>query len=74
VATVRTDLASALEQIWPELMNGSGGINLDVPLVITDRNAALFSPGRQSLVEKLLSDLLAGYIDTGVNPQTGEPR
>ena len=74
VATVRTDLASALEQIWPELMNGEGGINLDVPLVITDRNAALFSPGRQSLVEKLLADLLAGYIDTGVNPQTGEPR
>lgn len=74
VATVRVDLLSALEQIWPDLVSGEGGINMDVPLLLTDRNEALFSPGRQRLVEKMLADLLAGYIDTGVDPQTGEPR
>lgn len=74
VATVSIDLLAALDQIWPDLVSGEGGINLDVPLYLADQNEALFSPGRQRLVEKMLADLLAGYIDTGVDPQTGEPR
>jgi len=41
---------------------------------LTDQNPALFSTGRQHLVEKMLNDLLAGFIDSGVNLQTGEPR
>jgi hypothetical protein len=74
VATVRPDLASAMEEIWPSLLNGQGGASLDMPVVITDRNAALFSPGRQRLAEKLLADLLANYVDTGVDPLTGEAK
>jgi hypothetical protein len=72
IASIRVDDFGALEQIWPRLVNGEQGISLEVPLVITDRNTTLFSPGRQHLVEKLLAEMLAGFIDTGVDPFTGE--
>jgi hypothetical protein len=74
VATVGVDLIGAVEQVWPKLVAGEGGVRLDVPLVLSDRNESLFSPGRQGLVEKLIADLAAGYIDTGVDPVTGEAR
>jgi hypothetical protein len=74
VASIRVDEASAIRQIWPRLMGGEKSIQLNVPLVLADQNPALFSTGRQHLVEKMLADLLAGFIDTGVNLQTGEPR
>jgi hypothetical protein len=44
------------------------------PLGFTGTNPDLLSPGRQQLVETMLADLLAGFIDTGVDPQTGESR
>jgi hypothetical protein len=37
-------------------------------------NPDLVSPGRQQLVEAMLADLRVGFIDTGVDPQTGESR
>jgi hypothetical protein len=74
VATLRVDMISAVEQIWPKLIAGEGGVRLDIPLVLSDRNDTLFSPGRQGLVEKFMADLAAGFIDTGVDPATGETR
>lgn len=74
VASIRVDEASAVRQIWPRLMDGEKSIQISVPLVLADQNPALFSTGRQNLVERMLADLLAGFIDTGVNLQTGEPR
>ena len=74
IATVQADLVSSLREVWPRLVNGEGGISLELPLIITNRNAGLFSPGRQRHVEKILSDLMAGYIDTAVDPLTGEAR
>jgi hypothetical protein len=43
-------------------------------LGFTSVNHDLFSPGRQRMAEDLLAELLAGFIDTGVDPQTGESR
>jgi len=74
VTSIQVDEASAVRQIWPRLINGEKGIQLSVPLALADKNTALFSLGRQHLVEKMLAELLAGYIDTGVNMQTGEAR
>lgn len=74
VASIRVDKASAIQQVWPRLTGGEKGIQISVPLVLAEQNTALFSAGRQHLVEKMLVDLLAGFIDTGVNLQTGEPR
>jgi hypothetical protein len=74
IASIRLDQAEAIRQLWPQLIKGEGGISVSAPVVITDVNPDLLSPGRQRLVEQMLSELLSGYIDTGVDPQTGEPR
>lgn len=66
------DLTEAVQQTWHELLDGQGGENLSLPLALKDVNPQLLSPGRQRLVEEMLVDLMAGYIDTGVNPASGE--
>lgn len=72
VASLRADESQALRQAWARLMAGESGIAVEVPLAVTDRNPDRLSVGRQRLVDNLLADLLAGFIDTGVNPETGE--
>ena len=64
VASVQTDLESALRSAWPDLLAGKNG-TIAVPLVIRDQNPDLFSPGKQRFSEETLQDLLAGYIGTG---------
>jgi hypothetical protein len=74
VAGISTDMMGAVRQVWPSLLAGEGGLKLSTPLALVERNAALFSPGRQRVVDKILTDLLAGFVDSGVDPQTGEMR
>jgi hypothetical protein len=74
IASVQTDLVSSVVEVWPRLVNGEGGVSLELPLIITNRNEGLFSPGRQRHVENILNDLMAGYIDTAVDPLTGAGR
>ena len=45
-----------------------GGQNLSTPLFLTDINPDLLSEGKQRLVEEVLSDLQAGFIDPDVSP------
>lgn len=71
-ASLRADPAQAVKDAFARLLNGEQGFSLETPLAVTDRNPALFSPGRQRLVDDLLGDLLKGFIDTGVNPETGD--
>lgn len=73
-ATIQPDPVSALRQLWPELISAKGGLSIELPLTLSHINPDLFSPGRQLLVAKTLADLLAGYIGTGVDPLTGQPR
>ena len=58
------------------LLNGSltGGRSLTVPITFTNINPLLLTPGKQRLAEQVLSDLQAGFIDTGVDLTTGENR
>ena len=74
IASITTDPAAPILEHLPDLLAGEGGIDMTAPLVIREVNPALFSPGRQSLAEKILNDMLGGVIDTGVDPQTGETR
>jgi hypothetical protein len=74
VASISMDELGAVRQIWPRLLAGEGGFDLATPLSLGERNAALFSLGRQRLVDKMLTDLLADYVDSGVDPQTGDMR
>lgn len=72
IASIQVDLLEAVKVLWTRILNGESGIDLNAPLYITQRNELLFSPGRQLHVDKVLDDLLDGYIDTGIDPLTGE--
>jgi hypothetical protein len=67
VATLSSDFNAALQQVWPDLMSGNGGAELSPSLVVSDINPDLLTPGRQRLVDELIQNLQAGFIDTGVN-------
>lgn len=72
VATIRPDYLTPLQDVWSRVLAGNGGLSLAVPIVIQDQNEGLFSAGRQRVVEDTLSDLLSGFIGTGVDPASGE--
>ncbi|MEJ2350062.1 MAG: hypothetical protein P8Y03_09775 [Anaerolineales bacterium] len=74
VTSIQSDYINVLNDLWTEVLGGNGGRNVSVGLKLDAINADLFSPGRQRLVEDLLKDLQGGYVDTGVDPLTGELR
>jgi hypothetical protein len=61
------DLLQAVRQVWPDLVDGKGQASVDLGMTLTDVNEALLSPGRQRLVEEIMTALAGGFIDTGVN-------
>jgi len=67
VVSLSYDLSASLKQIVPALLEGKEVTTPPMPLVMTNINPSLFSPGRQALANKILEDLMAGYIDTGVS-------
>ena len=73
IGTLGGDFQSALRAAWPGLLSDQGGAKHTVNLTITNINPELFSPGRQRLVEKMLAELSAGFIDTGVSTGTSSP-
>lgn len=73
VASVGADPAAVLERMWPDLAAGNGGLVEPMPVSYREANPAIFTPGRQRVVDGMLQDLQAGLIDTGVDPLTGEP-
>ena len=74
VATIQVDLEEAAREAIPRILNGEGGQVIMGSVQFSNPNESLFSPGRQSYVERMLEDLTAGFIDTGVDPNTGDLR
>lgn len=79
IATITKDPLAGLRLAWSQVMGGlsSGESNTtdqNPPLAIENVNDALLSTGRQRLVEQVRDDLADGFIDTGVDLQTGEAR
>jgi hypothetical protein len=76
VVSLTTDPLPLIQSLVEGLLNGtiSDGQSLLAPIEFTNINPALFTPGKQRLAEQILSDLQAGYIDTGVDLTTGENR
>jgi hypothetical protein len=64
VASLEYDLPAALEEFWPEFLAAETGMVGTPPLLLTDVNQDLLSPGKVMRVEKVLDDLSAGYIQT----------
>jgi hypothetical protein len=74
IASMNSDLLPVVQELIPELLQGQGGQELPLPLVLSNINTDVFSPGKQNLASQTLQDLLAGYIDTGVDLATGESK
>ena len=68
VMTIQPDVIQAIENAWPALVSGQGGITVQSPLGLADVDPSLLSTGKQRLVEQVLSDLQAGLISTVPNP------
>lgn len=65
VMTIQPDEIQAIKNAWPGLISGQGGITVQSPLGLADVDPNLLSPGKQRDVEKVLSELQAGRINTG---------
>ncbi|MEW6406856.1 MAG: hypothetical protein AB1649_34195, partial [Chloroflexota bacterium] len=62
VMTIQPDTIKAIQNSWPNLIAGQGGINVQSPLGIADVDPGLLSPGRERLVQETLEGLLSGRI------------
>lgn len=68
------DPLQVVPDLWAKILAGQGGEQISLALGFTGVNPDLLSPGRQHVADEMLADLLAGFIDTGVDSQTGESR
>lgn len=65
VMTIQPDVLKAIQNAWPQLVSGQGGVMVQSPLGLADIDPSLLSPGKQRLVEQTLNDLQSGLISTG---------
>jgi hypothetical protein len=64
VASLEFDLLASFQDFWPEFLAAETGIEGSPPLLITDINSDLLSPGKVRLVEDILEEVTSGYIQT----------
>lgn len=64
VASIRGGLSleDAFKQLWPDLIAGQGGTEVELSMSLEDINPDLLSPGRQRLAEEMLVDLAGGWV------------
>lgn len=62
VMTIQPDVIKAIQNAWPQLISGQGGVTVQSPLGLSDVDPSILTPGKQRLVEQTLSDLQAGLI------------
>ena len=63
--TIQPDVIKAIQNAWPQLISGQGGMTVQSPLGLADVDPSLLSEGKQRLVEQTLSELQSGLISTG---------
>jgi hypothetical protein len=68
VMTIQPDIIKAIQNAWPGLLSGQGGIIVQSPLGLSDIDSSILSPGKQRLVEQTLNELQAGLINIGTSP------
>ncbi len=74
VVSLTSDPLPLIQSQVAGLLDGSlaGGQALSVPIVFSQVNPAVFTPGKQRLAQQVLADLQSGFIDTSVDLTTGE--
>jgi hypothetical protein len=66
VVTLQPNYLEAMKAAFPDLLAGQGGKAFPAPLSFTNANPNLFGPGKQNNAQKVLNDLLAGFISNNV--------
>lgn len=64
VASLGFDLATAFKEYWPQFTTGKVGEEIPVPLIISDVNHELLSPGRLQNARAVLELVSEGWIKT----------
>jgi len=54
--------------LFPEMVAGNGGKSIELMLEMQDVDSSLFTPGKQSVAEDLLTDLLGGFVGVRTEP------
>jgi hypothetical protein len=67
VVTLRSRPELALAEAVPALLSGEGSFTRSLSIQLEEPNPENFSPGKQALVEKMVEDLLSGFIATGTD-------
>jgi hypothetical protein len=62
VMTIQPDVVKAIQNAWPQLISGQGGVTVQSPLGLSDIDPSLLSPGKLRDVEQKLQELQAGLI------------
>lgn len=62
IMTIQPDVIKAIQNAWPQLISGQGGVMVQSPLGLSDIDPTILTPGKQRDVEKVLSDIQAGLI------------
>jgi hypothetical protein len=60
--TIQPDVVKAIQNAWPQVTGGKGGLKIQSRLGLADVDPDLLSEGKQRLVEQTLQDLQAGRI------------
>lgn len=63
VMTIQPDVIKAIQNAWPQLVAGQGGITVQSPLGLSDVDPGLLSPGKQKDVQEMLDKLQQGLIN-----------
>jgi hypothetical protein len=66
IATLRMSPELVLESRWDDVLNNDGGWVEPIPIILEDVNNELLSEGKQRFFEKLLFDVLAGFVEPSV--------
>jgi hypothetical protein len=67
LATITMDPLDGVADVVREILQGKQGVSVEVELQL-EVNPDKISPGRLRLAEMLLDELLAGFVDPGVEP------
>jgi len=64
VATLDFDLVQSFEDYWPEFISSEEGGEYIPPLLITNVNSDLLSPGKLAAAQRIMSEVNSGLIST----------
>ena len=68
VVSLQFDLMEMFKDTWPAFLSDSAEQMLPIPMQFRHINPEILTPGKQRLANQVMEDVLAGYIDLGVEP------